>query len=227
MDVRTALRRLIAGTPLRIDTDDGQIITLRSAGKGAALRKKAGERVEVGVIVGRVIDPATGEYKRDAIIRLITAAGERQTVASNEGGEFRILDVPTGSAKVTVSFTGYADQASAVQVIAGKTVTLDFALLAPGEEARGPEIVVTGGREGDARAIMSQRRSMNITNNLSSESFGEVSEGNVGEFLKFMPGVVTQNQGGADDTVRYVGLRGLPPEYTSVDRRGKRTPVAG
>jgi iron complex outermembrane receptor protein len=34
MDVRTALRRLIAGTPLRIDSDDGQIITLKSSVQG-------------------------------------------------------------------------------------------------------------------------------------------------------------------------------------------------
>ena len=37
MDVRTALRRLIAGTPLRIDSDDGQIITLRSSVQGLSL----------------------------------------------------------------------------------------------------------------------------------------------------------------------------------------------
>ena len=219
MDVRTALRRLLAGTPLRIDSDDGRIITLRSVG-GVSSATRAGREIGAGVIAGRVIDPATGEYKRDAIVRIVTADGGRRTTASEKGGAYRIVDVPAGPAEVTVSFTGYPDQVSAVQVIAGKTVTLDVALLAPGEQASGPEVVVTGVREGDARAIMSQRRSMNITNNLSSESFGEVSEGNVGEFLKFMPGVATQNQGGADDTVRYVGLRGLPPEYTSVTING-------
>ena len=31
MDVREALRRLIAGTPLRVGSDDGNVITLRSA----------------------------------------------------------------------------------------------------------------------------------------------------------------------------------------------------
>ena len=36
MDVRTALRRLIAGAPLQIDSDDGQVITLRSTASGAA-----------------------------------------------------------------------------------------------------------------------------------------------------------------------------------------------
>lgn len=31
MDARAALRRLIAGTPLKIASDDGQVVTLRSA----------------------------------------------------------------------------------------------------------------------------------------------------------------------------------------------------
>jgi hypothetical protein len=48
---------------------------------------------------------------------------------------------------------------------------------------------VSGEREGNAKAIMEQRNSMNITNSVASETFGDVSEGNIGEFLKHLPGV--------------------------------------
>jgi iron complex outermembrane recepter protein len=65
---------------------------------------------------------------------------------------------------------------------------------------------------------MSQRQSLDIKNSLSSESFGDISEGNVGEFIKYMPGVDTEGEG--DDTVRYVRLRGLPPEYTAITVNG-------
>jgi iron complex outermembrane receptor protein len=41
MDVRTALRRLIANTALRIDSDDGQIITLKAASAAGASRPQA------------------------------------------------------------------------------------------------------------------------------------------------------------------------------------------
>ncbi len=64
---------------------------------------------------------------------------------------------------------------------------------------------------------MSQRESMDIKNSLSSEAFGDISEGNVGEFIKYMPGVDTD---GVDGMVRTVRLRGLPPEYTSVTING-------
>lgn len=205
------LRMLLAGTGLRYQVSPGgAYVIVQVTG--------AEERAGKGSIAGQVIDPATGEYKRDAIIRVVTADGERRTVTSEESGEYRIADVPAGPAEISIRFTGYDEQTDTVEVVADQTVQHDFSLLAPGERPKSAEIVVTGVREGDARAIMSQRRSMDITNNLSSESFGEVSEGNIGEFLKFMPGITTQGQ--ADDTVRFVSLRGLPPSYTSVTING-------
>jgi len=68
MDARAALRRLLEGTPLRIATDTGQLITLRSANAGAA----AGG---TGVVTGAVLDPATGEYLRNATVLVVAAVG--------------------------------------------------------------------------------------------------------------------------------------------------------
>ena len=51
------------------------------------------------------------------------------------------------------------------------------------------QFVVSSEREGNAKAIMEQRNSMNITNSVASDVFGDVAEGNVGEFLKHMPGI--------------------------------------
>ncbi|MGH1560701.1 STN domain-containing protein [Caulobacter segnis] len=67
MDVRTALGRLIAGTPLRIDSDDGQVITLRSTASGF-VRPQAS--TGAGVVRGRVLNTATGEYVRNAEVRV-------------------------------------------------------------------------------------------------------------------------------------------------------------
>jgi TonB-dependent receptor len=207
------LKLLLAGSGLSFQISPSGAYVITQAPRG---ERNTGR----GSISGQVLDPATGDYKRDAIIRIATADGKRQEITSGDGGAFEIADIPAGPAEITVEFTGYPDQSRTVDVVAGKVARVDVLLFQPGENAKHEDIVVTGVREGDARAIMSQRRSMNITNSLSSESFGEISNGNIGEFLKFMPGVSTQNQGGADDTVRYVGLRGLPPQYTSVTING-------
>lgn len=210
--VAEALRALLAGSGLYFQRSAGGAYVITGGHGGDA-------RTGKGIITGRVIDPATGDYKRDAIIRIVAADGQRRTVTSEEGGQYRITDVAAGPAILSISFTGYESQSQTVDVVAGQALPVDFALHVPrSAEGGAAGIVVTGVREGDARAIMSQRKSMNITNNLSSESFGEISEGNIGEFLKFMPGVSTQGQ--ADDTVRYVSLRGLPPEYAAVTVNG-------
>ncbi|WP_324749809.1 TonB-dependent receptor [Sphingomonas sp. LY54] len=219
MEARDALRRLIAGTPLEIAGDDGQVVTLRST--RAAATADAEQAAGKGTVTGRVIDPATGEYLRNAIIELTEAGGDRRTATSGENGEYRLLDVPAGTAEIVVRYTGYALQSATVQVAGGETARRDFALAHRG--ADGPaeeEIVVVGSLEGDARAIMSQRQSMDIKNSLSAESYGDIADGNPGEFIKFMPGVDTDAGGDGDGTVRNVKLRGLPASYTGVTVNG-------
>ncbi|WP_425388581.1 TonB-dependent receptor domain-containing protein [Croceicoccus bisphenolivorans] len=208
-----ALQLLLAGTGLHYRATP-------SGGYSIVMAPATRHQAETGSISGRVIDAATGEYKRNAIVRVTTSTGEKRTATTGDGGQYRLLDVPAGATEISVAFTGYPDEQVTVETPAGKAVEVDFTLSAPGYGPSSGEIIVLGTREGDAKAIMSQRNSMDIKNSLSSESFGEVSESNIGEFLKFMPGVITQNQGGADDSVRYVGLRGLPPEYTAITVNG-------
>jgi TonB-dependent receptor len=218
MDARAALRRLIAGTPLQIDSDNGQIITLRSSRASSAGAGGTVRRVEVGTISGQVLDPATGEYLRDARVRVVSQTGEESSTTSGDRGEFRLLSIPAGTADVTVSYTGYADRTIAVAVRPGETIRQDFDLVQGEGETAGTEILVSAARYGDARAIMAQRQSMDIKNSLSVESYGEIAEGNPAEFLKYMPGVGVDTT--VDGTARYVGLRGMPSEYTAVTING-------
>lgn len=211
LDIRDGLRRLLRDTPLTIASDTGSLITLRSS-RAQAPAASSG-------VAGTVLDPATGEYLRNASVAVQTADGERRVAVSGDGGAFRLSGLPAGTARVTVSYTGYADQSVQADLPAGDMAELNFELSRSG----GPvvslsDVVVTGVREGDARAIMSQRQSMDIKNSLSAESYGDISEGNPGEFIKFMPGVDTDSLG--DGTVRNVSLRGLPPEYTSITLNG-------
>src|SRR5690606_15796684 len=64
-----------------------------------------------------------------------------------------------------------------------------------------------------------QRFSPNIKNVIETDAFGDIAEGNVGEFLKFLPGV-TVDYVAAD--VRTVSVRGFPPAYTVVTVDGFR-----
>jgi TonB-dependent receptor len=171
-----------------------------------------------GTITGRILNPATGELVRNARV-VVRETGV--AAVSEGGGEYRLYPVTPGRVTLSVTYTGYRDASATVTVAAGATATQDFtlvsALAAPGEALKLDAFVVSTEREGAAKAIMDQRNSMNITNTVASDSFGDNAEGNVGEFLKHLPGVELDLFYGEVRTVR---LGGLGSEYTSVTMDG-------
>lgn len=193
---------------------------LASPGLQAQSPASAAQSAATGVITGRVFNPNTGEYLRNAQIRVEETG---QTVISESGGEFRLAPVPAGKATLVVTYTGYRSATATVSVAAGATVSQDFNLVstidtgAAGETIKLGQFVVSSEREGAAKAIMDQRNSMNITNTVASDTFGDNAEGNIGEFLKHLPGVELDLFYGEVRTVR---LGGLGSEYTSVTMDG-------
>ncbi|WP_161965981.1 TonB-dependent receptor domain-containing protein [Steroidobacter cummioxidans] len=204
-----ALQALLAGSGLYIRRTGSAFVVTDE--KETAISAAHGE----GVIAGRVFEPATGQYLRNAIIKL----NGRQVTTSGDRGEFRIDDVPAGPVQLSVEFTGYTAETVEFSVTAGKVVQQDIELRSSlGGAASVETVQVVGVREGDARAIMEQRAAMNITNTLSADSFGEIGDGNPAEFLKYMPGVDFDVV--ADDVPRTISLRGLPANYTGVTING-------
>jgi len=174
-----------------------------------------------GTITGRVFNPNTGAYVRNAQVRSVEGD---VTTNSEDGGEYRLGPVPAGKVTLVVTYTGYRTATATVTVGAGATVTQDFNLISTlltdkeaGTTIKLDQFVVSTEREGSAKAIMDQRRSMNITNTVASDSFGDNAEGNVGEFLKHLPGVELDLFYGEVRTVR---LGGLGSEYTGVTMDG-------
>ncbi len=173
-----------------------------------------------GTIVGRVFNPATGEYVSSAEVRV---AGTDLVAVTQSDGYYRLTGVSAGTAVLNVAYTGTTSEKATLSIVSGQTVTRDFELTNTGARGAASDIqklgafVVSSEREGNAKAIMEQRNSMNLTNSVSADHFGDVAEGNVGEFLKNMPGV----------DIEYVGpdsrgprLRGLDPQYIGVSVDG-------
>ncbi|MDT8758089.1 TonB-dependent receptor [Sphingomonas psychrotolerans] len=222
MEVRTALRRLIAGTPLRIDSDDGQIITLRS-GAGASPGAGQVQRSGTGNVRGRVFNTATGEYVRNAEIRV---EGSTIGALSEEDGEFRLAGVPAGEATIVVRYTGLQEARAVTDIVAGQVATLDFQLQAfsdTAELADENELVVTATRSGQASAIMERRAAPNAKNVVAADNFGALTMGDVGEFMKNMPGI-SLDYTEVDATAVRIG--GLDPKYSTFTTDGARMATA-
>ncbi len=183
-----------------------------------ALAALAQEATGTGSITGRIYNPATGEYVRNALIRVLST---NESTHSGDGGSYRLGNVPAGPVTVEVSYIGYPTIVNTVQVNPGANTRHDFSiaevedpLAQDGEvSVRLEAFTVSTEREGSAKAIMEERASMNITTHIASEVFGDNAEGNVGEFLRNVPGVTLETIGGE---VRNVGLGGLGSEYTNV-----------
>ena len=84
---------------------------------------------------------------------------------------------------------------------------------ATGEAVKMQAFTVSTEREGNAKAIMDQKQSMNVSNIVAAETFGNTAEGNVGEFLKYLPGIQLDY---VEADARNPRIRGLPAQFTSV-----------
>jgi iron complex outermembrane recepter protein len=126
-----------------------------------------------------------------------------------------------------VRYTGLADGHAAASVTPGQTASLDFELVAPAYADPGSDdagvITVTARREGQAAAIMERRASVNAKTVVDADNFGAVTMGDVGEFMKSMPGI-SLDYTEVDATAVRIG--GLDPKYSTFTTDGARMATA-
>lgn len=200
----------------------GLAVALGSAGTTVAAEAAAASApATAGTVVGRVQNQLTGNFLNNARVSVI---GTNIEVFSNQFGEYTINDAPSGDIKIKVFFTGLEQQTVDVFVPEGQVVLQDFSLKTIGQEEDVialDEFVVASNRETNAAAIaqQEQRFSANIKSVVDSGAFGDVTEGNVGEFVKYLPGV-SVDYVAAD--VRTMSVRGFSDNFTTIAVDGGR-----
>lgn len=218
--LRGAIRCIFAPAVLAL----GVLLALPAA----ALR--AADAPATGAITGRVANADNGTYLNNARIEV---EGTSLATFTNRYGEYRLESVPAGPAKLDVFFTGMAPKSQTVQVTAGQTAQADIRLSAKaaatetGEEASVllDTFVVASERDTNQRsiAINEQRFSPTIKTVVSTDQFGDITEGNIGEFVKFLPGITV---GYTASDVRNISIRGVGSQYTAILLDGYRVASA-
>jgi TonB-dependent receptor len=181
-----------------------------------------------GQITGRVFNPTTQEYVRNAEVAV---EGTSIVAFSSADGSYALAGVPAGAVALTVTYTGYDRATVKLTVAPGETAVRDIELKGSvyggkrGEEIvlKMQEFVISAEREGNAKAIMEQRAALNMKNAVASDNFGDITGGNIGEFIKYMPGVVIEY---ADADARAASIDGLDSTYTAVTFDGARLATA-
>jgi iron complex outermembrane recepter protein len=170
-----------------------------------------------GVVEGRIQDPVSGDYLFNARVIAIDTGREALTDST---GHYQLTGVPAGEVRLRISYQNFDDLTDTVQVTAGQVAVRDFSMTNRRRYGEDETIVlnafvVAATREEEAAgiAISEQRFSPNVKNVLAADAFGDVSENNVGEFLKRMPGVTINY---AEGDANSITLRGFPPEQTGI-----------
>jgi iron complex outermembrane receptor protein len=169
-----------------------------------------------------VQNEATNQYLNNA---RVTVQGTDLAVFTDATGTFRINGVPAGSAVIEAFYSGLDPLSTTVSVAAGQNTERDINLTnkaAYGDKSgtvKMEAFVLASSKvtEGEALATNEQRFASNIKNVVATDAFGDVTEGNVAEFMKFLPGVTVEY---SDASPNAVAIRGFDPNMTGVSVDG-------
>ncbi len=179
------------------------------------------QRPATGVIEGRVFDPRRGEFLENA---RVTIEASRQEALTDATGHYRISNVAPGTVTLTVFYTGRDTHQEEVVVAPNAVVQRDITFAGgrnagAGQVVKLEQFVVETSKEidGAARAINEQRFAKNIVQVVSTDEFGTIADGSIGEFMKFLPGITSDYTGG---DARRFSINGAPADNVPISMGG-------
>lgn len=211
----------------------GAILTLvLGPANAAAQSTPATESKATASITGRIQNVVTGNYLNNA---RVTVQGTDLTTFTDESGTYRIAHVPSGTVVLAVFYTGLDPQKVTVQAPPGELVVQDVALTSVARYGRDLDairlnpFVVAAARETDneAIAINEQRFAPNIKTVIAADALGDLMDSNVGEFLKFMPGVTAEYDTESGGSVASISVRGFPTSMAVISSDGMQMANSG
>ena len=180
--------------------------------------------VPTGSISGRIQNVVTGQYLNNV---RVSVKGTDLVAFTDQSGSYRLAGVPGGEVVLEAFYTGLDAQEIRLTVAPGQIVERDVALTSaarygPDGTVKLDSFVVSTSREtdGEAIAINEQRFAANIKNVVAADSLGDVMDGNVGEFLKFLPGITAEYDTESGGSVASVSVRGFPSSMAVLSTDG-------
>ncbi|AWI08162.1 TonB-dependent receptor domain-containing protein [Ereboglobus luteus] len=246
---REALEIMVADTGLVVTQDaraGGLTVHKANAARGAKKNRlrastdgeneaggeRASAKAQTVIVTGRVFNNAIGYYVKSAEVRV---EGTDNHVYTEDGGTYSI-SVPSGPVTLVASYAGVQSDIRIHEASPGAANTVDFELrVLAGDSAAGAKdgeeivqmdrFVVSEDRVGQGKAIMEQRAAINAKSVIATDNFGELTQGNIGEFLKYMPGITLDF---GESEAAGVRIGGLDSKYTAFTTDGvvMATPAA-
>lgn len=178
---------------------------------GVALGALLSTPVAAATVRGRVTDKVKGAALPGATVRV--QGTDISAVADNDGN-FTITGAPEGAQILVADYVGY--QTATEPVSGDKSVEIGMAGAETGE------IVVTGTRFAERRALQTKRAADNNIEALFANDVGKLPDQNVAEAVRRLPGLSVANDQGEG---RYVIIRGINPNLVNVVLNGQTLPA--
>lgn len=172
-----------------------------------------------GTITGTVANAGTRQFLTAAEVKI---AGTNIATLTDRDGSFTLRNLPPGTHQLEVTYTGLDAERRSVTLAAGQVAREEFNLTAGIYKMEA--FTVAAELEGNAAQTNKQKKSDFFVTAVSADTLGEVPEGNIGEFLKYVPGLQV-NYVNADAST--VSIRGQDPESTLFMIDGMVPPAAG
>ncbi len=168
-----------------------------------------------GRVVGKVVDEETGEPLIGAQIAL---AGTDRGVLSGVGGRFILLNVPSGTHALSVTYIGYGTKTvEGIAVPPDGAVVQNISLASQAIQVQG--VTVSAARElGTVTAALTeQRTAVGVISGTTQAQIARSPDSDAAQAVKRVSGVTVQDG-------KYVFVRGLGERYTTTALNGARVP---
>lgn len=158
-----------------------------------------------GTISGKIIDAKMAEGLIGCTVKLDDGAGGAIT---DYDGNYQIANVPPGTHKISVSYTGYVEKViEGIVVKAGESTTVDIAL-EDGASQVIAEVVVTATAQRSSMSALTilQKSSPMIADGISAEVIKRTPDRTTGEVIRRVSGASIQDN-------KFAIIRGLNDRY--------------
>src|SRR5688572_3491110 len=171
-------------------------------------------------LTGRV-QLSTGQYVSNATV---SVKGTTFSTTTDPYGYYRFTQLPAGPVVLQVSYTGQRAFEQSLDLPPRGNVTHDVTLSSADAEIITLQRFKVNEREVAAEEIATheQRSAPNIKNVIATDAFGDITGGNLGDFLQYVPGLTVEY---SDIEVAGVSARGLGSALTNYTSDG--APLAG
>lgn len=172
---------------------------------------------DVGTLEGKITDASGQVHFSGAQVRIDELD---QEAYSSSSGEFKFNNVPVGDYTLVVHYIGADKVEKTVSV--GANETKNVAIVVGADVEHMENVIVYGQAAGASSALNQQRAADGILSVLTSDAVGQFPDANVSEALQRVPGVFIERDQGEG---RFVGIRGLEPDFNSAKINGVSIPA--